>query len=145
MMTNFKIINIVLFISLFIFACSSSNNGSSNNYPLTGTKWSLYELKGIGVENSQYKKEIPFIIFKSDVTEFSGYGGCNNMFGKFYFNSDTLIIRNIASTKMYCGDKNIEMEFFKVLKQSVTFKIKENILMLSDTAQVPILKFKQSD
>ncbi|PKP16375.1 MAG: heat-shock protein [Bacteroidetes bacterium HGW-Bacteroidetes-23] len=94
--------------------------------------WLLEELEGKKVTLENFSKEIPIIEINSSEKKFFGHGGCNRISGTIFQERELLRFTNIISTRMACGETNMENVFLKALQSSTGYKIKNNRLYLTN-------------
>ncbi len=83
------------------------------------------------VENINFEKERVF-----------GNLGCNNFFGAYKLNKNSLEIGQVGSTMMMCQNMQTEQDFAKVLQDVKTYKIDKNSLVFFDENSKEIAKFR---
>ncbi|RFS23306.1 META domain-containing protein [Chitinophaga silvatica] len=110
---------------------NKGDNSSGNvNMALGGRKWILTKLNGTDVSNATGM----FLMFDAQKKRFSGKGGCNNIFGAYTNNNNTISFKQAASTRMACTDNTVaqrESEFIKTLSDhSYRYEIGEGTLSL---------------
>jgi len=106
--------------------------------------WLLEELEGKKVTSTDFAKEIPQLEINSSEKKFMGYGGCNRISGTIFQERELLRFTNIISTKMACGETNLEKAFLKALQSSTGYKIKNNRLHLVNPDGMKVI-FKKID
>lgn len=106
--------------------------------------WLLEELEGKKVTLANFAKEIPIIEINSSEKRFSGHGGCNRISGTIFQERELLRFTNIISTKMACGETNMENRFLNALQSSTGYKIKNNRLHLTNPDGKKVI-FKKID
>lgn len=96
---------------------------------LYDTKWMLKKIHtSSGVEDVITKA---FIRFNEKKKSAGGHGGCNSFGGTVTVNNNTISIKEIFSTKMFCeGIQPTEDAFFKQLEKVNRFEIKDKALLL---------------
>ena len=94
--------------------------------------WLLEELEGKNVTLADFAKEIPLLEINSSEKKFIGYGGCNRVSGTIFQERELLRFTDIISTRMACGETNMENIFLKALQSSTGYKIKNNRLYLTN-------------
>lgn len=116
-------------ILLFTTSCSSSKATMKTSTPLYETKWSLQKIHtDAGIQEVQTKA---FIKFDEAKNSAGGNGSCNGFGSTTTISGNTITIKNIFSTKMYCQDvQKTEDAFFKRLEKITRFEIKGNTLLL---------------
>ncbi len=135
MKTTFLTISII-----FLFSCSGSIN---NNYQaeLKNNRWILKYFEGEKLAFNNFEKEV-FIQFPIDSeNQFRGFAGCNNIFGGYSVNKDSLKFLDFASTRMSCPFNDFESRFLKTLQSTDRYKIEKDIITLFSNNNA-ILKFQ---
>jgi heat shock protein HslJ len=128
-----------IIFSLVLHSCSSLKE-AGNNALLEENTWILRSMDGTSVKLDK-GKEIT-LRFESTTGSISGFGGCNNYFGKYKLNKDSLTITGVGSTEMACDDMNTETEYYRQLQNTGKFKIVSNTLSFLISGSV-ILKFEK--
>jgi heat shock protein HslJ len=117
---------------------ATKNKSFSKTGDLLAQRWNLIEINGLPVRNAS-----PFIEFNSTEKRFAGNAGCNQMFGTFEVNENTIKLSGIGSTRMFCssvGVMKMETDLVKALQQATRFEQKGNTLNLYAQNNL-ILKF----
>ena len=113
----------------------TKNPGPAAPAPLTGGTWVLKSYVDYKGEIYSPVSGTTITILFSDDGKISGNGGCNNYFGTFtQTGANTLVMKDIGSTKMACADQImvVENSYLGMLPQLNTFYIAGNELFLSD-------------
>ncbi len=129
-----------LVVSLIIFSCSSN---VSNNFKedLKNNRWVLKSVDKKSITDLEFHKEA-FIQFPADSEDqFRGFAGCNNIFGGYELNQDSLKFINVASTRMACDKMDFEAKFLKKLQTINNYKIEKDILWLFSENE-EVMKFQ---
>lgn len=115
---------IILFaIVSILMGCQSQNNLILNN------QWKLIELNGKSLTNENVNVTLTLNAANHQV---NGNGGCNNYFGNYKLDGNTIEISNVGATKMFCVETaNIEDEFFNTLKDKSDIKVTDSQLIFS--------------
>ncbi|AXK48060.1 hypothetical protein CRU87_01870 [Aliarcobacter trophiarum LMG 25534] len=136
----FKKSNLILavFVAVFFGACSLKSGDDMKNSSLENSKWEL-----ISLNQKEIKKleKVANINFEKD--RVFGNLGCNNFFGAYKLNKDSLEIGQVGSNMMMCIDMSVENEFSKVLQNVKTYKIDNSSLIFFDKDVVEIAKFRK--
>ena len=106
---------------------------------LLDTKWKLSEMG----QTKLPEKEITISFDKNKV---NGNSGVNNYFGSYEIKNNSIKIGPVGSTRM-AGPENlmkIEFEYLKLLQDSKTIKLNNNLLILT-TNDGKVLKFEKID
>ncbi len=111
---------------------------------LTGIYWKLIELNGkpAAQASSSDGKEIFMMLFKNE-NRVSGNGGCNGFAGTYNMADDGFRIgfSKIMRTQMACAQTDMENEFFKVLGETDSYYITNNVLQLNRARMAALAKF----
>lgn len=101
--------------------------------PKLNNIWTLEEMNGNPIDRSQYPNKLPSIIIDSEKNIFIGHTGCNDMKGSLFFEPNLLRFKDIITTKKMCvPDNGQEQAFLQALKSSITFKVDNDRLTLSN-------------
>lgn len=106
--------------------------------------WVLEELNGYKVFDTDFQKERPRIEILAAENKFMGFGGCNSINGRIFFEKDLLRFTNVIGTLMACGSGNKENEFTKALQSTTAYIIGDNRLTLSNPSG-KLLVFRKVD
>jgi len=102
---------------------------------LEGSEWGP-------VETATFEQ---FVAFKSD-GEIMGYGGCNQFFGSYTQDGETLKIGALASTKKYCADvMDAETKFLRNLQETRRAEATHLQLKLYDADGAQIMQLRRRD
>jgi heat shock protein HslJ len=128
-----KVIPLLILLSTFTLSCSKKNMSNSTknvpDSPLTNTRWKLVKLPGM--EMPPLHKEA-FIQFDSTEKRAFGSGGCNNLFGGYKQEGNTLKFGQMGSTMMACPPEimKVESAFAAALTETDNFIIAGDTLKL---------------
>lgn len=101
-----------------------------NHAELMGTYWRLAELDGEPVTTPEGMKEAHMILVAED-SRVHGNAGCNNFFGQFQAEDQTLSFSPLGSTRMACPQgMDTEQAFLAALGTTTRFEIKGLFLEL---------------
>jgi len=114
-------------ITTMIFISGCTHSGQSNDTSFLDTTWKLSELFS---ENIRYSdSQIPYVRFEAE--RVNGNDGCNNFFGGYTLDEDSLKFGLLASTRMACPDmEGFELIFNKMLSMTTRYRISGNKLDL---------------
>lgn len=104
-------------------------------------KWTLTKILEKAASDYSHKGQMPFVQFDLSSKQILGFGGCNNFSGTFTLSKEHIIIGPLRSTKMFCGENNIERDFFSALDGELEYQIDNGRLNLLQNEQI-ILTFK---
>ena len=87
--------------------------------------------------------EVPVTLNLTRGNKIRGNGGCNSYGGSYFLRkNNTILFKNIISTKMFCGaTSNLEGSFFQGLQAAKTAKVKNGQLYLENREKGIILVF----
>jgi heat shock protein HslJ len=119
-----KFIHLIIAVA-FISDCTYV--GQPSDTPLLGINWNLVELFNEKIEYSGSK--VPHLYFEAE--RVSGSDGCNNFFGGYTMDGDSLKFGMLASTQMACPHVGtFEVIFSKMLSMTTRYRITGNRLDL---------------
>ena len=125
----------------------STNFNGCGNY-ITDSRlhdiWVLEKLNGETVSLINFNKELPNLEINSSTNQFMGFAGCNRMNGTIFFEKGLLRFSNTITTRMTCGANNKENEFLKALQSTITYKVENMRLTLTNPSGVELV-FKKVD
>ena len=100
---------------------------------LEGVTWHLVELNGAAPAPLPGGKQLS-IMFDANKKSAAGYNGCNNYFGQYELQGQSLKFGPIASTRRACPEaqSNIETKFMAALEKTNSWEIKGGTLILLD-------------
>ena len=115
----------LIFAMIFISSCS--HTGQSGDMSFLNTTWNLSELFN---EKIQYAgSQLPHLRFEAE--RVSGNDGCNNFFGSYTLDEDSLKFGLLGSTRMACPHiEGFELVFNKMLSMTTRYRISGNRLDL---------------
>lgn len=112
---------ILLIISLFCFQCICPKcKTKTTAIPAitqldSQTIWILTEIDD---EKIISKEKAPNLQFNLEENHLYGFSGCNRISGRANFSESTISIYELAATKMYCQEPNLESIFLDKLTLS---------------------------
>lgn len=115
----------------------------STNADLFGTEWKLLELNGKAITvDTTFKKE-PVLVLEKETEKLTGNGGCNNFMGSYKLKENSGIELSIdGATMMACPNLELEGQFIEVLKQTKSYQIAGDALVLNNDAKGAIAKLE---
>lgn len=115
---------------------------TTNLYSIDLTKdtWKLTEFNKQTIDSDS---EQPFISF--DNGKITGFLGCNNFFGSYELNNNTIKINPVARTLKMCANITLEDRLNKSFQFMSYYKIELNILKIYDNNHNEIAVFKRDD
>lgn len=118
-------------------------NSSKNMAKLNDVKWVLETLNGEKVKLTDPNNEM-FIRFDEAEKRVNGRAACNRFFGNYEMDGNKLKFSPMGATRMACPDLAVENEFFKMLDQVDSFKIKDHLLSFESKGTV-VATFKMGE
>lgn len=125
--------NAILILLIVVTGCKVSNESKTFTIP---EEWRLSKINGKDVS---LPKPIT-LNFNAAEQKVSGFAGCNQYFGNFTAEKNSLKFSLLGSTKMFCDSMDIETKFLDALAQINSFSTEDNkLVMLTD--QQAVLEF----
>ena len=110
--------------------------------PLQETNWILTRLEGKPVILVQNQPE-PRLVFRSEQSRLTGFGGCNNLTGGYVLNGPALTFQGVAATRRACiQGMDTEGAFLRILNRVRGWKIYGEHLELYDAAGKMLARFE---
>lgn len=149
----------ILALAINVTACNNANNKSTTeqedsmavpapetttaNADLFGTEWKLLELNGKAITvDTTFKKE-PLLVFEKGTEKLNGNGGCNGFMGSYKLKEGNGIELTLGgATMMACPNLELEAQFHDALKQTKSYRIEGNTLLLDNEAKTTIAKLE---
>jgi putative lipoprotein len=128
-----KVVPLLILLSTLTISCSKKTMSSSTknvpDAPLTNTRWTLVKLPGM--EIPPLHKDA-FIQFDPTEKRAFGSGGCNNIFGGYKEEGNSLKFGPMGSTMMACPPEimKVESAFAAGLKET------DNYIIAGDTLKL---------
>lgn len=124
--------NTVLLIFNLVIALTSNASSSENplkndnttinsSIPLA-SQWIISRYV-VGAKIVYAESKSAYIGISTDLSSFSGSGGCNSLRGSMFVSGKNLRFDSIVSTKMFCDNMESENRFLNTLGQVKTYKI----------------------
>ena len=110
------------------------------NSSLTETYWKAVELNGEAVRMNEGAREAHLVLKQSD-SQVKGFSGCNNFFGTYTLEKDTIHFGPLASTRMACPYMEQEARFLKALSETDRFQIEGESLSFFNEDGALVLEF----
>ena len=123
-----KILINFLVLLMLTHSCDSSKKAIENNKKMQQTLSGTYHITQLGdtdVASSKFA-----ITFDETSNKFTGFAGCNHIFGSYSVNNNAITFSNIASSKKYCGKEIMTAEdtVLKSLKSVNSFSINDTTI-----------------
>ena len=117
--------SIILSIVMLVSGCALT--GESSDRPFLETRWRLQQLFTRDIEYTG--SEVPHLRFETE--RVTGNDGCNNFFGPYRLEGESLSFGLLASTRMACPQlEGFEVVFHKMLLMTTRFDISGDRLEL---------------
>lgn len=126
-----------IFSALIIHSCGSGKNKPQR---LSLDQWTVTSIN----ENSSFSANPTISLSVNDKT-ISGNTGCNNFNGRFTLKGNKISFDQMASTKMFCKNMDIEDRFFSTLEKVDSYTIENNELILLNKANKVVMKLQQTN
>ena len=137
---------LIFILAVMLISCSSSEkNNEFSEKSLDGVKWILKSLNNKKISTPESRKEI-YIEFNTSENKFSGFAGCNNIFGTYTLSNDRIKFGPVAGTEMYCESvMETENEFKKMFETADRIKLKGSELQFFSSGKITasFISFKQ--
>lgn len=132
-----------ILLSLFMLlttlnSCDSSKKAIENSNKMQQTLSGTYYITQLGDTDVSTNKMV--ITFDDATKSVSGYAACNNFFGTYETENNTITFGTIGSSKKMC-QKDImtfENQFFKSLNSVNSFSIKDSSISFSENDKILI-------
>lgn len=120
-----------LSVLLFAFIGMQCSPKLSPDHNWGDKNWVLVEMKGVPVQQSESRRDasISFIISEK---RFTGYGGCNEINGKYILEKDKIHFTEVLVTKRSCNDIEFENVFVTTLNDIEQYEERGNELLLKN-------------
>jgi putative lipoprotein len=114
-------------IAAMIFVSGCTDTDQASHTPFLGTTWNLAELNNRKIQHPG--PQIPHLRFEAE--QATGNDGCNNFFGGYTLDGNSLKFGMLASTRMACPQiKDFDMEFNNMISAITSYRIGGNKLEL---------------
>lgn len=132
-------------LSLFLLQSCATQNNQTLNLDLGGS-WELNyinETSGTTIGDGFPNKK-PTLVLESISKKLTGNSGCNQMFGSFTTQQNSISFSGLGATKMYCEGVK-ENEYFRTLESTKTYKIVDGKLNFYNEKDELILSYSKKD
>lgn len=115
----------------WVYSCTTANpkQPEEETESILDAYWMLLSLEGQSPQGKNSTRTA-YIRFQERENDVKGFGGCNNFFGKYELNGNSLKLSKIGSTRMACPDMAEETKFMQVLERVDSYRITDRILTL---------------
>jgi len=118
---------IMLIVDSFITLMDSTDCTPTADAELVNTYWRLVEVNGSAVELQQVEPETqrePHMVLSIEDSRVHGFAGCNNFFGKYQLENDSLTFSALGSTMMACPQgMDTEQAFLNALGETTRAEV----------------------
>ncbi len=121
-------------------ACAGASSAPGGTVALVGTEWRLESINGQPVmERSTASLQFP------ESGRVAGNGSCNSFVGAVAIDSESIIFRQMASTKMACmgGAGEQETRYMQALSQAQRYQAVDGQLLIHVQGMDQPLRFKK--
>jgi heat shock protein HslJ len=116
---------------LFVFGCATTE--TARQAPLLGPMWNLAELNNEKIQLPG--PQVPHLRFETE--KVTGNDGCNNFFGGYSLDRNSLEFGMLASTRMACPQiEDFDMEFNRMISATTRYRITGNKLELFENDEL---------
>ena len=132
-----KTLSVALLGSALLFTgCQSTPTSSAtemnNLQMLQNHTWIAIQIGSQMIKTNPSARNIPALQFNEATKRVSGADGCNRLMGTYQATGDTLVLSQMASTKMACIDSTIPNQFNAALANVTNYQVYNNTLKLMD-------------
>lgn len=132
-----KTLSVALLGSALLFTgCQSTPTSSAtemnNLQMLQNHTWIAIQIGSQMIKTNPSARNIPALQFNEATKRVSGADGCNRLMGTYQATGDTLVLSQMASTKMACIDSTIPNQFNAALANVTNYRVYNNTLKLMD-------------
>lgn len=94
-------------------------------------KWYLRMIGSDEISAGVFGEKMPYLEFSPEKMGVNGIAGCNSIAGRYEQNGSRISLGNLASTMMACPEAMREDEILKALRETESFEIRDDLLLLS--------------
>ena len=140
----------ILGTAIALTACQSTPNAASNIeaanlVQLQNRTWIATYIGNTAIKTVTTARNIPSLQFDAASKRISGADGCNRIMGSYEAGRDTLLLSQMAGTKMACLDNNnLSEQFNAALAKVANYQVFGKTLKLLDRHGNVVLQFTSS-
>lgn len=141
------VITSLLTTSLFILGCSNQPTPTQQQHNLLliqNTNWTLTHIGTAEFKADDSVRNIPNIQFNQANQNIQGTDGCNRIMGTYEIQGEQIHFRQLAHTKMLCGQGNVSTLYNEALARVAGYQVYDKTLRLLDRHGNPVLQFSNS-
>lgn len=137
----------ILGAAIALTACQSTPNAASNIeaanlVQLQNRTWIATYIGNTEIKTVATARNIPSLQFDAASKRISGADGCNRIIGSYEAGRDTLLLSQMAGTKMACLDNNnLSEQFNAALAKVANYQVFGKTLKLLDRHGNVVLQF----
>ncbi|OTG76148.1 META domain-containing protein [Acinetobacter sp. ANC 4169] len=137
----------ILGAAIALTACQSTPNAASNIeaanlMQLQNRTWIVTYIGNTEIKTVATARNIPSLQFDAASKRISGADGCNRIMGSYEAGRDTLVLSQMAGTKMACLDNNnLSEQFNAALAKVANYQVFGKTLKLLDRHGNVVLQF----
>ncbi|OTG64432.1 META domain-containing protein [Acinetobacter sp. ANC 3903] len=137
----------ILGTAIALTACQSTPNATSNIeaanlVQLQNRSWIATYIGNTEIKTAATARNIPSLQFDAASKRISGADGCNRIMGSYEAGRDTLLLSQMAGTKMACLDNNnLSEQFNAALVKVANYQVFGKTLKLLDRHGNVVLQF----
>lgn len=137
----------ILGAAIALTACQSTPNAASNIeaanlVQLQNRTWIATYIGNTEIKTVATARNIPSLQFDAASKRISGADGCNRIMGSYEAGRDTLLLSQMAGTKMACLDNNnLSEQFNAALAKVANYQVFGKTLKLLDRHGNVVLQF----
>lgn len=128
---------------------TTTDDAATTTTGLEGTLWQMVSyMDGEGATQNAIPTSGSEVTAEFIQGEINGAGGCNNYFGSYVVEGNTITIGPLGSTMMLCQPQQVmeqEAAYFAALESAATYAVVENQLILSNTDGQPVVTYNATE
>ncbi|MEX0287676.1 MAG: META domain-containing protein [Flavobacteriaceae bacterium] len=119
-------LNISTAIFLFVGCQNPKEKTSTPKHSLDNTSWELIAFANHDLEGTT-------ITLNFETEKLHGLGVCNNYFSLFSYQANKITIQAVGATRKMCAkNSKLEIDYFKILSNTSSYEIKDNLLIIEN-------------
>ena len=124
---------------------ASSTIETANLIQLQNKTWIATHIGNSEIKTAPSAHNIPSLQFDAATKRVSGADGCNRIMGSYEAGRDSLVLSQMAGTKMACLDNNnVSQKFNQALDQVANYQVFGKTLKLLDRHGNVLIQFKST-
>lgn len=130
-----KKVFLFVLMGILVYACTSTQKATTTMNELYNKKWVL---SNWGDSNDTLPPTMKEVFIQFTEQQVNGQSGCNNYFGGYTKENQTIKFERMASTMMACNDTSmtVEKRFHEMLEQVNRFEVTEEFLFFYRDTQL---------